>query len=73
MVSVQREVAGAGDRHRKLETTISWVVNTERPTLQATKGLPLIMLIRASPFPPWVYSNTLFAVSHTDCCDVDVC
>ncbi|EIN10723.1 Golgi apparatus membrane protein TVP38 [Punctularia strigosozonata HHB-11173 SS5] len=25
------------------------------------KGLPLIILIRMSPFPPWVYSNTLFA------------
>uniref|UniRef100_D8PV48 Golgi apparatus membrane protein TVP38 n=1 Tax=Schizophyllum commune (strain H4-8 / FGSC 9210) TaxID=578458 RepID=D8PV48_SCHCM len=25
------------------------------------KGLPLIVLIRVSPFPPWVYSNTLFA------------
>ncbi|KAL1746280.1 hypothetical protein HDZ31DRAFT_62306 [Schizophyllum fasciatum] len=25
------------------------------------KGLPLIVLIRISPFPPWVYSNTLFA------------
>lgn len=25
------------------------------------KGLPLIMLIRASPFPPWVYSISLFA------------
>ncbi|CAL1701380.1 unnamed protein product [Somion occarium] len=25
------------------------------------KGLPLIMLIRASPFPPWVYANSLFA------------
>ncbi|KAH9843895.1 Golgi apparatus membrane protein TVP38 [Rhodofomes roseus] len=25
------------------------------------KGLPLITLIRASPFPPWVYSNALFA------------
>ncbi|TRM59308.1 hypothetical protein BD626DRAFT_508875 [Schizophyllum amplum] len=25
------------------------------------KGLPLIILIRVSPFPPWVYSNTLFA------------
>jgi len=25
------------------------------------RGLPLIMLIRASPFPPWVYANTLFA------------
>ncbi|KAH9846944.1 Golgi apparatus membrane protein TVP38 [Lenzites betulinus] len=30
-------------------------------TVIATKGLPLIVLIRASPFPPWVYSNTLFA------------
>ncbi|TCD67687.1 Tlg2-vesicle protein [Steccherinum ochraceum] len=29
------------------------------------KGLPLIMLIRASPFPPWVYANTLFASIHT--------
>jgi len=26
-----------------------------------TKGLPLIVLIRVSPFPPWVYSNSLFA------------
>lgn len=26
-----------------------------------TKGLPLIILIRVSPFPPWVYSNSLFA------------
>ncbi|KAF9534820.1 Golgi apparatus membrane protein TVP38 [Crepidotus variabilis] len=25
------------------------------------KGLPLIILIRISPFPPWVYSNSLFA------------
>jgi len=25
------------------------------------KGLPLIVLIRASPFPPWVYANSLFA------------
>ncbi|PIL37240.1 hypothetical protein GSI_00933 [Ganoderma sinense ZZ0214-1] len=30
-------------------------------TVVASKGLPLIILIRASPFPPWVYSNTLFA------------
>ncbi|RPD67068.1 Golgi apparatus membrane protein TVP38 [Lentinus tigrinus ALCF2SS1-6] len=30
-------------------------------TVIAAKGLPLIMLIRASPFPPWVYSNALFA------------
>jgi hypothetical protein len=25
--------------------------------------MPLIILIRVSSFPPWVYSNTLFAVS----------
>jgi len=25
------------------------------------KGLPLIILIRISPFPPWSYSNSLFA------------
>jgi uncharacterized membrane protein YdjX (TVP38/TMEM64 family) len=25
------------------------------------KGLPLIILIRACPLPPWVWSNTLFA------------
>lgn len=27
------------------------------------KGLPLVVLIRMSPMPPWVYANTLFAVS----------
>ena len=30
---------------------------------QKAKGLPLIILVRVSPFPPWVYSNALFAVS----------
>jgi len=25
------------------------------------KGLPLVVLIRLSPFPPWTYSNSLFA------------
>ncbi|EKM59350.1 uncharacterized protein PHACADRAFT_249783 [Phanerochaete carnosa HHB-10118-sp] len=29
------------------------------------RGLPLIMLIRASPFPPWVYANALFASIET--------
>ena len=33
------------------------------PYFQSAKGLPLIFLIRASPFPPWVYANSLFAVS----------
>ena len=31
--------------------------------LQKNKGLPLVILIRMSPMPPWVYANTLFAVS----------
>ena len=35
-----------------------------RLIIQDAKGLPLIILIRLSPFPPWVYSNSLFAVSH---------
>ncbi|KAJ4466495.1 Golgi apparatus membrane protein TVP38 [Lentinula aciculospora] len=30
-------------------------------TVVKEKGLPLIILIRVSPFPPWVYSNSLFA------------
>lgn len=30
---------------------------------QKAKGLPLVVLIRLSPMPPWVYANTLFAVS----------
>ncbi|KAF7352870.1 hypothetical protein MVEN_01254100 [Mycena venus] len=30
-------------------------------TVTAAKGLPLIILIRMSPLPPWVYSNVLFA------------
>lgn len=42
-----------------------WSESSERwqalETVVASKGLPLIFLIRASPFPPWVYSNTLFA------------
>ncbi|KAH9943350.1 uncharacterized protein BXZ73DRAFT_40674, partial [Epithele typhae] len=45
----------------------NWSASNEKwqalEAVVAAKGLPLIMLIRASPFPPWVYSNTLFAVS----------
>jgi len=33
-------------------------------TVVDAKGLPLIILIRVSPFPPWAYSNSLFAVSR---------
>ncbi|KAI0776020.1 Golgi apparatus membrane protein TVP38 [Trametes elegans] len=50
---------------RRLKT---WSQSSEKwqalETVVASKGLPLIFLIRASPFPPWVYSNTLFAVSR---------
>ncbi|PCH41266.1 hypothetical protein WOLCODRAFT_137281 [Wolfiporia cocos MD-104 SS10] len=42
-----------------------WSASNEKwqalETVVAAKGLPLIALIRASPFPPWVYSNALFA------------
>ncbi|KZT71582.1 Golgi apparatus membrane protein TVP38 [Daedalea quercina L-15889] len=42
-----------------------WSASNEKwqalESVVATKGLPLITLIRASPFPPWVYSNALFA------------
>ncbi|KAJ3475058.1 hypothetical protein NLI96_g12089 [Meripilus lineatus] len=42
-----------------------WSASSEKwQALEAVveaKGLPLIMLIRASPFPPWVYSISLFA------------
>jgi hypothetical protein len=31
------------------------------------KGLPLIILIRLSPFPPWAYANAFFAVSPVMC------
>ncbi|OJT10205.1 Golgi apparatus membrane protein TVP38 [Trametes pubescens] len=47
----------------------AWSQSSEKwqalETVIASKGLPLIMLIRASPFPPWVYSNTLFASIHS--------
>ncbi|KAI0638279.1 Golgi apparatus membrane protein TVP38 [Trametes polyzona] len=48
-----REWSQSNEKWQALETVI------------ATKGLPLILLIRASPFPPWVYSNTLFASIHS--------
>jgi len=42
-----------------------WSASNEKwqalETVVAAKGLPLITLVRASPFPPWVYSNALFA------------
>lgn len=33
-------------------------------TPQEAKGLPLIILIRLSPFPPYAYSQALFAVRY---------
>ncbi|KAH8118359.1 Golgi apparatus membrane protein TVP38 [Phellopilus nigrolimitatus] len=43
----------------------TWTSNNEKwQALEAVikaKGLPLIILIRMSPFPPWVYSNACFA------------
>ncbi|CCM04818.1 uncharacterized protein FIBRA_07011 [Fibroporia radiculosa] len=44
-----RQWSSSNEKWQALETVI------------AAKGLPLIVLIRASPFPPWVYSNALFA------------
>ncbi|KAG9317565.1 hypothetical protein JVU11DRAFT_1772 [Chiua virens] len=44
-----RRWAATNEKWRALEAVIH------------AKGLPLIILIRISPFPPWVYSNTLFA------------
>ncbi|OSX60366.1 hypothetical protein POSPLADRAFT_1040570 [Postia placenta MAD-698-R-SB12] len=44
-----RRWSSSNDKWQALETVV------------AAKGLPLITLIRASPFPPWVYSNALFA------------
>ncbi|KAF8640059.1 hypothetical protein AX17_001301 [Amanita inopinata Kibby_2008] len=41
-----------------------WSTNEKWQALEEVvriKGLPLIILIRVSPFPPWVYSNSLFA------------
>ncbi|KAF9263501.1 Golgi apparatus membrane protein TVP38 [Marasmius fiardii PR-910] len=43
----------------------SWSSKNEKwqalESVVRAKGLPLIILIRVSPFPPWVYSNSLFA------------
>ncbi|KAF9653456.1 Golgi apparatus membrane protein TVP38 [Thelephora ganbajun] len=38
---------------------------TALETVVKTKGLPLVILIRLSPMPPWAYANTLFASIHT--------
>ena len=65
-----REWSESNQKWRALETVVvSCILFVKSITQhdisrhQAAKGLPLIMLIRASPLPPWVYSNTLFAVS----------
>jgi len=38
---------------------------TALETVVKAKGLPLVILIRVSPMPPWVYANALFASIHT--------
>jgi len=38
---------------------------TALETVVKAKGLPLVILIRLSPLPPWAYANTLFASIHT--------
>lgn len=63
MVAFQREVARAGGGRGTL-CVHHLNVRYHTAAVQQAKGLPLIMLIRLSPFPPWVYSNTLFAVSR---------
>ena len=48
-----------GARLRKWsKTNAKWQALEE---VVRAKGLPLIVLIRISPFPPWAYSNSLFA------------
>jgi len=44
-----KRLSETNDRWRALEEVVE------------AKGLPLIILIRFSPVPPWVYSNALFA------------
>ncbi|OJA16990.1 hypothetical protein AZE42_00571 [Rhizopogon vesiculosus] len=43
----------------------SWTSTNEKwqalETVIRSRGMPLIIVIRMSSFPPWVYSNTLFA------------
>jgi len=48
-----REWSATNDKWTALETVVK------------SKGLPLVILIRVSPLPPWVYANTLFASIHT--------
>ena len=66
-----RKWSATNDKWTALETVVVGVdsgsvcveVFTCDLILQETKGLPLVILIRLSPMPPWVYANTLFAVS----------
>ncbi|PAV20981.1 Golgi apparatus membrane TVP38 [Pyrrhoderma noxium] len=47
----------------------SWSAKNQKwqalETVIKEKGLPLIILIRVSPFPPWVYANAFFASINT--------
>ncbi|KII94741.1 hypothetical protein PLICRDRAFT_190301 [Plicaturopsis crispa FD-325 SS-3] len=44
-----RQWSSDSDKWQALETVIK------------AKGLPLIILVRASPLPPWIYANAMFA------------
>lgn len=60
MVHSEWQMASLGSCCSKLNLLL-WQTLSHSP-FQRAKGLPLIILIRISPFPPWVYSNSLFAV-----------
>lgn len=65
----QSEVAGIGScnsEYPKLVPQLAMSILTLVHLFpKKARGILLIMLIRASPFPPWAYSNSLFAVGHT--------
>ncbi|KAI0269166.1 Golgi apparatus membrane protein TVP38 [Gloeopeniophorella convolvens] len=52
-------------RYMFSERLRTWSATNEKwqalETVVDSKGLPLIILIRLSPFPPWPYSNAMFA------------
>ena len=54
------ESFGGSNREQKLSTALVLEIYC---FYQQAEGLPLIILIRLSPFPPYVYSQALFAVS----------
>ena len=65
-----KELRSWSERNEAWKAVEAVIVSYPNPSLlwpwpnviQDAKGLPLIILIRVSPFPPWAYSNSLFAV-----------